>query len=128
MPNDVIRREIEKSYALRLADKPEEQMAGPARSYSLVNGSGRLGFISPMSHHFCHQCNRLRLMADGHLRACLLSDTEMDMKEYLRAGCNDDVIESIIQGVISRKPLAHGVSPDGSSPRKCARAMQTIGG
>ncbi len=54
---------------------------GPARMYELESTDGRngvVGFISPISHHFCDQCNRLRLTSEGKLRSCLLSDDETD--------------------------------------------------
>ncbi len=126
--NDDLMREIEKTYALKPVTGREGKMDGPARMYRVVNGLGRIGFISPMSQHFCHQCNRLRLTADGHLRACLLSDAETDLKEVLRAGCSDDVIESLLTDTILRKPLEHNVASDEVALRKCARTMQAIGG
>jgi cyclic pyranopterin phosphate synthase len=101
---------------------------GPARIFRLAGGAGEIGFISPVSRHFCQSCNRLRLTADGHLRACLLSDDETDLKTPLRAGADDEEIGALIRGTIARKPKQHGVSCDESHIRKCVKEMQAIGG
>ena len=74
-----IRRQIELSLG---ALEPAKMSAGsgPARYYRLPGANGTLGFITPISEHFCYQCNRLRLTADGQLRPCLLSDDEIDLR------------------------------------------------
>lgn len=71
---------------LVLAEDARPFGAGPARYYKFPNAQGTVGFISPMSHLFCGQCNRLRLTANGKLRPCLFSDKEYDIKAALR-GC-----------------------------------------
>ncbi len=53
---------------------------GPARYFQFPNAQGTVGFISPLSRHFCSECNRLRLTADGKLRPCLFSDDEYDLR------------------------------------------------
>ena len=138
LPNDDIRRKIEKTYALRLQDvsapqtpggfAPNGRTDGPARIYELVNGRGRIGFISPVSHHFCRDCNRLRLTADGHLKACLLSDAETDLKTSLRMGCSDDVIETLLTEAIIGKPKEHTLISPETTRRPCNRPMRAIGG
>jgi len=57
--------------------------AGPARLCALPGAKGKIGFIAPMSWHFCGSCNRLRLTADGKIRACLFSNAEMDIKNLI---------------------------------------------
>ena len=123
-----IRQEIEKHYALQPLDSEESGVNGPARMYRIEGAPGRIGFISPMSRHFCNDCNRLRLTADGHLRACLFSDAETDLKKSLRAGCSDGEIESLLMEAIIQKPLQHNMRADEAVRRKCARTMQAIGG
>jgi cyclic pyranopterin phosphate synthase len=54
---------------------------GPARTFKIPGAKGTVGFISPLSEHFCQSCNRLRLTADGYLRPCLLQDDEINVKE-----------------------------------------------
>ena len=59
---------------------------GPARYFMFPGAQGTVGFISPLSRHFCGECNRLRLTADGKLRPCLFSDDEYDLRAALREG------------------------------------------
>jgi cyclic pyranopterin phosphate synthase len=94
---------------------------GPARYYRYEGASGTVGVISPLSHHFCDACNRLRLTADGRLRACLFCDEEADVRGVLQGGTDDDVRE-VIQGVLHAKPAA---PPQRARTR---RRMSQIGG
>ncbi len=84
--------------------------AGPARMYTLETSDGRggrIGFISPISHHFCDSCNRLRLTAEGRLRACLLRENETDLKALIRSGAADSDIKHAICHTIANKPRGH---------------------
>jgi len=99
--------------------------SGPARYYRLPAGRGTVGFITPISEHFCYRCNRLRLTADGQLRPCLLSDQEIDLRTPLREGAGVEEIAALIIEGIKRKPIAHGLDHD-IHPRQ--RAMSEIGG
>jgi cyclic pyranopterin phosphate synthase len=99
---------------------------GPAQRYTLDGGKGEIGFIGALSHHFCDSCNRLRLTAEGHLRSCLFSDQEIDIKTPLREGKGDDYLRNLIGCAIENKPEEHGLIKSG--PRKCIRQMSTIGG
>jgi len=99
---------------------------GPARRYVLEGGKGEIGFIGALSHHFCDSCNRLRLTAEGHLRSCLFSDKEIDMKTPLRAGKGDDFLFKLIS--VATKSKLNGGDPMTSGPRKCVRQMSSIGG
>jgi cyclic pyranopterin phosphate synthase len=62
--------------------------------------------ISPLSHHFCGECNRLRLTADGKLRTCLFSDDEIDARSVLRNGTDADV-RALIRSALAAKPESH---------------------
>jgi len=79
---------------------------GPARYYRFPGAKGTLGVISPLSHHFCGECNRLRLTADGKLRTCLFSDEEIDVRTILRTGTDDDV-RATIREALAAKPESH---------------------
>ncbi|MEW6333556.1 MAG: GTP 3',8-cyclase MoaA [Thermodesulfobacteriota bacterium] len=128
LPNSIIKERIEGLGSLRAVNGRGARNNGPARIYRLEGGAGEIGFISPVSRHFCHTCNRLRLTADGHLRACLLSDDEVDLKGPLRRGGGDQDIRELIQRVIDRKPKAHQDSCDDGHIKKCVREMPAIGG
>ncbi len=79
---------------------------GPARYYRFEAALGTLGVISPLSHHFCAECNRLRLTADGKLRMCLFSDEELDVRGALREGTDEDV-RALIRRALAMKPENH---------------------
>ena len=79
---------------------------GPARYYQFEGALGTVGFISALSRHFCGDCNRLRLTAEGKLRPCLFSDLEFDVKEALRA--NDaEGVRHILRTALDAKPDEH---------------------
>jgi len=100
--------------------------SGPAAMYRLEGAAGQLGFISPLSNHFCDTCNRMRLTADGKLRTCLFSDQEIDLKKFLRSSVSDQDLEEIISEAIKSKPKGHTISEP--SFKKCRRNMSAIGG
>jgi len=79
---------------------------GPARYYRFDGAAGTIGVISPLSHHFCGECNRLRLTADGRLRPCLFSDEEFDVRTVLRGGTDEDV-RAVIRQALHVKPDSH---------------------
>lgn len=109
-------------------------MDGPARIFDLIPHSGsmqgkktgRVGFISPISHQFCDRCNRLRLTSEGKLRSCLLSDQETDIKAVLRSGGSDDDVRQILIQTILDKPKGHTLREQDKV--NCHGEMSRIGG
>ncbi len=100
--------------------------AGPSDNYQAPGARGVIGFISPISKHFCASCRRLRLTADGRIRPCLLSDTEIDIKSPLRGGCSDEELERLLRFSLEIKPERHYVT---ENPAACSqRIMSRIGG
>ena len=81
---------------------------GPAVYYAVPGFTGKIGFISAISETFCAGCNRLRLSADGHLRACLASEVSVDLRALLRSGAGDDEIKRAVLRLAASKPAAHG--------------------
>ncbi len=100
--------------------------AGPARRYRFHGAPGEIGLISPVSEHFCGSCNRLRLTADGKIRNCLFSDREIDIREALRNGSDDHVIEDLLFRAVMEKPEGHKINEN--IFKKCSRTMSLIGG
>jgi GTP 3',8-cyclase len=82
---------------------------GPSKYFRLKGAKGVLGFISALTHHFCHDCNRLRLTADGKLRPCLFSETEIDLRSAIRRRASDDEIERLLRLSIAVKPEGHRI-------------------
>jgi cyclic pyranopterin phosphate synthase len=99
---------------------------GTARRYRFADGSGSLGFISPVSEPFCGDCNRIRLTADGRLRTCLFSHAETDLRGPLRAGASDAELEAIVRDAVWKKELKHRVNDPGFV--QPVRSMSQIGG
>jgi len=127
LPCTVIKEKIESAMELEPLRSEPNPANGPARMYKLKNGEGRIGFISPMSAHFCNECNRLRLTADGHLRSCLFSDEETDLKGKLREGCSDEALRSLIVEAVKNK-AQKGVPQGKARQKNCQRQMNSIGG
>lgn len=95
--------------------------AGPARYWHFPGAAGTVGFISAMSNHFCANCNRLRLTADGNVRPCLFSDAEYSVRDALRRG-DDMQVVSIWRDAVAHKPQEHAII-EGTQ-----RFMSQIGG
>ncbi len=100
---------------------------GPAKYYRLPGARGTIGFITPMTEHFCHSCNRLRLTSDGQLRPCLLDDDEVNLKEPLRNGASVDELKQLIQQAVAIKRERHHLT-GGLAPGTVRRPMCQIGG
>lgn len=103
-----------------------ETGVGPARYYQLPGAQGTLGFISPVSEHFCQACNRLRLTSDGRLLPCLMSDRAIDLRAPLRAGADDAALQTVFQQAIMAKPRGHTLADQLLS--ECVLPMSCIGG
>jgi len=90
--------------------------------YQVPGYRGRVGFISPISHQFCADCNRIRVMSDGTLRPCLGVDREIPLTSALVQG--DEALREAIQTAIFKKPAAHRFE----SCTFAERNMSRIGG
>ena len=99
---------------------------GPARYVHFRGFQGRVGFISPLSHAFCSECNRLRLTVDGRLKLCLYYPEGLDVKQLLRSGCTDEELMTSIRGIIMLKPERHEFCETKSAKER--RSMYEIGG
>lgn len=104
----------------------KERKTGPARYYRFKDAEGVIGFISPITHHFCNHCNRLRLTSNGMFRPCLFSETEIDIKSALRKGCDDEEIKRLLKLSIEIKPKCHGLNHQRSI--ELFKPMSKIGG
>jgi cyclic pyranopterin phosphate synthase len=98
---------------------------GPAKYFRFPQARGTIGFITPISEHFCFQCNRIRLTADGKLRPCLLSDYEVDLKQPLRSGISSAGLKKLIKQAVAGKPQRHQLAK-GYVPKE--RPFSQVGG
>lgn len=80
---------------------------GPGHYVTFPGMTGKIGFISAISHKFCSGCNRLRLTADGDLRMCLQSKEGIPLRELLRDGATDEKVQEVFRGCILQKPEGH---------------------
>ena len=97
-----------------------------ARRFRFADGAGELGFVNPVSEPFCSTCDRIRLTADGHLRTCLFSRREWDLKAPLREGASDDELAAAVRNAVLHKELKHRVNELGFV--RASRSMSQIGG
>ena len=102
----------------------DSDKSSPAKYYKLPGALGKIGFINPISSHFCKHCNRIRLTADGRLKPCLHSDQEIDVKSILRNGKMD--LAEAIGYAIMMKPNQHTLNDGNHQP--ISRDMVRIGG
>lgn len=103
------------------------QTRGPATYLRLPGAKGRIGFIAALSCHFCSTCNRLRLTADGKLRACLFAEEEVDIKGPLRSGASMTELQELIKATAMAKPKGHTLNDQTAKPVN-GRVMRAIGG
>ncbi|MBI2759135.1 MAG: GTP 3',8-cyclase MoaA [Chloroflexi bacterium] len=96
---------------------------GPARTFRIPGALGTVGFISPLGEHFCQNCNRLRLTADGKLRSCLVIPAEVSLRDALRSG---KPLDEFFQQAIAQKPEHHDMLV--AMPVSSHRGMSQIGG
>jgi cyclic pyranopterin phosphate synthase len=115
----------------RLAEKFQLQPqalelgGGPARYWSTADGTASIGYITPLSQHFCATCNRVRLAVDGTLYLCLGQEQQFPLRPLLRSGASDEALEQAIRAAIELKPQQHDF---GRQPDKIVRFMSQTGG
>lgn len=95
--------------------------SGPAKYYRAAGAQGTLGFITPLSEHFCGACNRLRLSADGQLEPCLAATVQFDLRSPLRAGACDDELLAVFAAAVAAKPRRHHMEETDERWRQMSR-------
>jgi cyclic pyranopterin phosphate synthase len=108
-----------------LQHQPVALGGGPARYLAMPDGRTSVGFITPMSQHFCGDCNRVRLAVDGTLYLCLGQEEKFEFRPLLRGGASDADLESAIRHAIELKPERHEFR---EQPGKIIRFMAQTGG
>ncbi len=108
-------------------EKMQFRGKGPSRNYRIKGAAGVIGIISPISDHFCSDCNRLRLTADGKIRPCLFSDEVIDIKSAMRNGASDSEVEELFLLAIRVKPQGHTLNKNGAESNYID-TMSKIGG
>ena len=106
----------------RLPDPPGEV----AKNFRAPGYKGSVSFITSMTSHFCGDCNRLRLLADGSLKVCLFGANEVSLRDAMRGGATDADLRLIIGAAVQRKKAAHAGMKELAATGN--RPMITIGG
>ncbi|MGL4836809.1 MAG: GTP 3',8-cyclase MoaA [Shewanella sp.] len=121
--SDEVKHIIESRYPLTLSNK---RTGGPARYYTMADSPIHIGFISPHSHNFCHECNRVRVTVEGQLLLCLGNEHAVDLKSIVREFPGDIVrLKAAILAGIQLKPKQHVFNHDDV---QILRFMNTTGG
>jgi GTP 3',8-cyclase len=118
-----IKRRIEEHYELiPLAS----EASAVAKDFQIAGHPGSVSFITSMTDSFCGTCNRLRLTADGHVKACLFQPAEIQLRDALRCGMTDEALSRRIHEALLLKQEAH--DPMASLAQVDNRPMIAIGG
>lgn len=117
-----VRARLEQQFGLVETTQPG---AGPARYLGTPDGRFNVGFITPLSQHFCETCNRVRISVDGTAYMCLGQDEKFEFRPLLRGGASDADLEAAIREAIELKPERHEFR---EAPGKILRFMSMTGG
>jgi cyclic pyranopterin phosphate synthase len=124
VPSQTIRDRLGKHY--EIVKREVAIKNGPATTWIEKSSGLKLGFISPITEHFCATCNRLRLGCDGHLRTCLSRENAPSLRALVRGGANDDIIASTIRAMVMNKVEGHEAHLEGGAAFE--GVMTAIGG
>ncbi len=117
-----VKQQLSKSFEFIAGVMPG---GGPARYVQIKNTDLRIGFITPISQHFCESCNRVRLSTDGTLYLCLGQDDKVELRPLLRQGISDDDLKTVLIDAIALKPQKHEFK---DKPEQIVRLMSMTGG
>ena len=123
-------RELRERLAARytLSPLPKAAHAGPARDLRVEETGQVVGFISPITEHFCETCNRLRLTADGHLRTCLSREPNRSLRDLLREGISDHDLALTLRQRVWAKVAGHDADREDDGFVAFEGVMTSIGG
>jgi cyclic pyranopterin phosphate synthase len=126
LPLSLVRTRLESKFTFTDLD---ERTGGPARYVRVRETGGKLGFITPMTHNFCEQCNRVRITCTGTIHTCLGQEDAADLRRPLRASTDDALLSAAIDRAIGNKPKGHDFIIDRRHSRpSVSRHMSVTGG
>ncbi|HBA87033.1 MAG TPA: GTP 3',8-cyclase MoaA [Geobacter sp.] len=123
VPGEEILERLSRRFPLQPVGRNE--LAGPAKEYRIPGAAGSLGIITPVTGHFCGECNRIRVTSTGLARGCLFSGDGVDLKPFLAEG-DQALLEGALRGIVAGKPGRHELSA--TSANHTPFAMSAIGG
>ena len=123
VPGDELLARLSRHYSLQRVTN--ERLDGPAVYYQIEGATGKLGFITPISSHFCQDCNRIRVTSSGAVKSCLFDDGTMSLKPFLENG-DDAALQEALRRVAKLKPDRHALMTGAADDRLFN--MSRIGG
>lgn len=125
VPYRELRGQVEDAFPgrLRRLDDPRGEVA---KNFRLDGFRGSVSFITSMTENFCGDCNRIRLMADGNLKACLFGSNETSLRDAIRAGYDEEELAALVKAAVGRKKARHAGMFSLAASKN--RAMTHIGG
>lgn len=109
----------------QLEDVGVSNLCGPAKPYRINGAAGTVGIITPMTEHFCGQCNRIRVTSTGKAKSCLMINESIDLRPLLDEG-QQPALLAALTSVIEKKPEYHRLAEDPESTTPFS--MATVGG
>ncbi len=109
---DEILERIKKQYRLGPV-VAKGALSGPSQDYKIEGSIGTIGIITPISGHFCNECNRIRVTSSGTARSCLFDHLEYDLKPMLKSG-DMDALKEMLRSIVLNKPRKHMVTSEDS--------------
>jgi molybdenum cofactor biosynthesis enzyme MoaA len=94
-------------YPIESINRLQDDANDTSKAFKITDYQGQFGFITSMSEHFCHTCNRIRLTADGNLKVCLFGNAEVSLRDALRSGMSEHDLAELVGKAVSRKKEKH---------------------
>jgi cyclic pyranopterin phosphate synthase len=107
LPGEEILQRIGERFSFSMIDIGP--YSGPSRDFRIDGAAGSFGIITPVSGHFCSDCNRIRVTSSGLAKSCLFSSATLDLKPFVRSG-DMEGLTGALKRVVSDKPEQHGMS------------------
>jgi cyclic pyranopterin phosphate synthase len=123
LPGETILERIGRRF--RFMPEERDGLAGPARTFRIAGAAGTIGVITPVSGHFCGECNRIRVTSAGRARSCLFADAELDLRPFLAAG-DESGLMAALRAIVAHKPDRHSLGE--ATQQHSPFAMAAIGG
>jgi cyclic pyranopterin phosphate synthase len=123
MPGDDILSRIGERFAF--SEVIRGPYSGPSRDFRIERAAGTFGIITPVSGHFCSDCNRIRVTSSGMAKGCLFSSSSIDLKPFIRSG-DMEALTGALKMVVNSKPEQHGMTGQSCSHKPFV--MASIGG
>ena len=131
LTEDEVKRILQENLSETLIPYKHKLGNGPGHYYEIPGFTGKIGFISAVSHKFCGECNRIRLTCDGFLKACLQYNIGCDLRTMIKERASDAMLTEAMKATIYNKPKCHQFERKNeweAAEAREERGMSQIGG